>query len=342
MNNISQLFEQGYIALAKLPANNEFDLAELDRLDAYTVPLTIHDYGAKTPTMWNTLYQKLGLKLRSIMVIADPRNLEAIVGAFRNDPKYLGGGMAVGFKEAIIPFLDAVVPADLKSVNIVVKDNGRLIGYNTDALGLYESIADELAKQAKSVKNGTFVILGAGGVAKQLVRVLAQNGAGRIGIVNRTYGKAVDIAYGVNKQFPNVAYAVPEDLIRGTVLNTLRPIDAIVNTTDKGSDGNLKETSAFAPAGEYNNTYSIDVLRLLKHWNPGCVIVDITLPKSGQSVTLRHAASAGLTNLVDGKPMVINQAVPAYKLVESAHRAFHTASVTLDEIKKIMKDAANA
>jgi len=344
--NIKDLISRGIIIIAALPEKNYTDIDDIQRLSGYTIPLIAHDYSAKTPLMWNMVYEKLGLNIRNIMMVADPKDLKEITYTFRNDPKYLGGGAGVGFKEKIIPYLDEIRPKDLASVNIVVKENGKLIGYNTDSKGLYMSLEDALLKENKKINNGKFLIFGAGGVAKEFVRQLAENKAERIVIANRTYGKAVALANELNVLYhKDISYGVPEDLIRGTMLNTIKKLDGIINCTDKGSDGPLIDTSAFAPAGEYNNTLSIENLRLLNDFNPNVVIVDIVLPKTGRSVTLRHADSIangvrrGFKNLVDGLPMVINQAAPAYKLVESAYPNFHSKTLSEKELLEYMRVA---
>ena len=139
----------------KLPANERLRYISLDRLDSldgYTVPLTAHDYVAKTPVMWNSLYQQHNINIRNLMVVADPDYLPEIIPVLKNDPMYLGGGMAVGFKEKILSFLDIVKPSDLKAVNIVYKKDSRLIGENTDALGFVKSLEESLALVGKEIK----------------------------------------------------------------------------------------------------------------------------------------------------------------------------------------------
>ncbi len=180
--NVKELFEKGIISLALLPEKNDYlltdegkelrkklleennpeklkkyhengnenvkyiDLKKLEQLNGYTVPLTIHDYGAKTPLMWNTVYEENKINIRNFMVVANPSDLGKIIPAFENDEKYLGGGMAVGFKEKIISYLDEIKQKDLKSVNIIYKKQGRLIGQNTDSTGFIKSLEDRLAK----------------------------------------------------------------------------------------------------------------------------------------------------------------------------------------------------
>ncbi|MFH1174751.1 MAG: hypothetical protein V1725_06470 [archaeon] len=330
---LKQLVTDGIATIAALPANNAITMHDLNKYIGYTVPLIAHDYAAKTPQLWNALYARLNLPYRNIMLVANPENIPIIFAAFRKDPKYLGGGAGVGFKEKVIPYLDKVVPEDLKSVNIIVKEQGLLVGYNTDAKGLYLSVEQELMKLNKSVNGSAVVLIGAGGVAKEFAKHLAEHGARRIAIINRTVWKATTLAHDLSTTFGIESYAVPEDSIRGAVLNTIVKPDIIVNTSDKGSDA-LPETAAFAAEGPTNNTQSLELLRNLYLFNPDVVLIDIVLPQR-RSITLRLAESAKLEHLVDGTPMVINQAAPAFKLVADAHPG-HGGGLSEAEILEYM------
>lgn len=339
MNSLKELLQTRTVTIAQLPPKNRTTLDEVDKLAAYTVPLISHDYAAKTPAMWNTLYEKLGLNLRNIMIIADPKNAATVLHALKNDPKYLGGGAGVGFKEAVIPHLDELRPADLKSVNIIVKDHGKLIGYNTDAQGLVQSLEEQLHRVGKTLEGSVLVILGAGGVAREAVRHLAHKKPRRIAIINRTHSKAVAIA----SEFTDIAYGAPETLIRGVLLNSWDKPDAIINLTDKGSDGTLEPYSAFAHVTEHpgdHETQARTTLRELAKYTPDVVFMDIVLPKSGLSTSLRWAEAAGLEHRVDGKPMVTYQAVPAFLYVAKAHPHFHPNPPPDDEILAVFKKAA--
>lgn len=370
--NLRELIEQGYAFPALLPERNDFllndsgrelrvkaisehgvkadlshlDLSRLDQLRGYTVPLIGHDYTAKTPLMWNSLYEHLGLDVRNIMIVANPRDMAVITQAFRDDPKYLGGGLGVGFKETI-SYLDRLNPEDIKAANLVVNENGRLVGHNTDAEGFLRSLEDKFFEIGKKLEGSNIVLLGAGGVARQLAYLLASRGVSNLAILNRTIGKALDIAHGVGERYNISAAAGGEDIIRGYVLNSFTRPDAIINTTNKGSDGEFVEYAAFAPANPklsdgigFNNTISRTIVSELKRLNPGVVIADINLPKGGKPITLRIAENAGLENLIDGVPMVVNQAAPAYKLVQDAHPDIYTAKVSEEEALDFFRKVA--
>lgn len=373
--NTKELFEKGIISLALLPEKNDYllteegktfrkklieennpekikkyheqskenlkyiDLKKLELLNGYTIPLTIHDYGAKTPLMWNTVYEENSINIQNFMVVANPNDLDKIIPAFKNDEKYIGGGMAVGFKEKILPHLDEIKPNDLKAANIIYKKEGRLVGQNTDSLGFVKSLEDSLHKIGKKIQGANITILGAGGVAKEVIRLLAEKKAGRLTIINRTYAKAVELANELNKNYGHIALGLGEDLIRGVLLNSYVKPDAVINLTDKGSD-DMQDVSALAPSGEHNHTIARGILEKLYLLYPEIVIADIVLPSKGRTITLRHSEYYGFKNLLDGIPMVINQGAPAYKLVEASNAEKHEKILDEENVLETMRKAA--
>ncbi len=352
--SLIELFEQKVVRLARLPKKNDYllvdgnvDLSRLGSLDGYTIPLTDHDYSAKTPLMWNALYEKLGLNIRNIMLVADPRDLEIITNAFRQDPKYLGGGFGSGFKDKSVRYLDRVYPEDLEAINIVVKRNGELIGYNTDALGFIRSLEDKFREIGKNMEGANYVLLGAGGVAREIARLIAQRNPNRVVILNRTILKAVDLASRINTQYGGergIAVAGGEDIIRGYALNSFTRPDAIINLTNKGSDGAFEDFAAFAAADDrgHNETISRTIARELSMLSPAIIIADIALHKSGKTKTLRIAENEGLKNLLDGIPMVVNQAAPAYIYVQEAHPKMHGKIIDEEEALRVFREVTKS
>lgn len=346
--NLKELIQGGYAFIAKLPEKNNFSMTDLDNLDAYTVPLVAHDYGAKTPIMWNTLYEKLGLNIRNIMLVANPKeNAEIVINALKSDLKYLGGGFGVGWKERM-DLLDEVRPRDLASVNIVVKDNKKVIGYNTDSAGFVRSLEEKFSFIGKKLEGSNIIIFGAGGVAKEVAKLIASKKVNRIAILNRTYSKAISIANKLNEEYGQIAVAGGEDILRGYLLNSFVIPDAAINLTDKGSDGLLEKYSAFATAdikydknAGINTTQARTIARELKRLNPKVIIADIVLPKNPPSRTLAIAENEGLENLFDGLGMAVYQAAPAYLKIQEANLSKHEKKVSEKEALKIFKKVAN-
>jgi len=344
-SNLKELIRQGYLQLAKLPEKNDFlltkgevDLNKLDSLKAYHIFLIAEDYAAKTPMMLNPLYEKYGFNMRNMTFVANPDNIEVITQALKQDEKCFAGARGVGLKEKI-KVLDKLVPEDLKSSNIVIKENGQWVGYNTDAKGFFMSLRKKFTGLGKKIKGSNLIIFGAGGVAKEVAREAARQEINRLVILNRTYSKAVDIAEELNQQYGEIAIGDGEDKIERYVLDSEFKPDAIINLSNKGADGKLEDYSAFALVDENNEGNSLVLLEKLKNTNPGVVVADIVLPKSKKSKTLKLCEQVGLENLLDGVPMVVNQAVPAYMMAQENYPELHPTKLTEDQVLDFFKKA---
>ncbi len=91
-----------------------------------------------------------------------------------------GANVTVPHKEIAYKLCDEVrgVAKEIGAVNTLVKENGKMIGYNTDASGFYESI-----KEFSEVKD--VLILGAGGTSKAISLYLKNKGY-NITVLNRS------------------------------------------------------------------------------------------------------------------------------------------------------------
>lgn len=165
--------------------------------------------------------------------------------------------------------------------NTLVNKNGVIKGYNTDGEGFVRSLAHEgVSAAGKSV-----IILGAGGAAQGVSMALAQEGAEKIGIINRTREKAQKLADRINKYYPNVAYVALE----------AEDCDILVNATSVGMN------SDEMPA-------EVDFAKMKPD---GCVCDVVYCPR--ETIFLKKASEAGLKT-VGGIGMLINQAVAAFEL----------------------------
>lgn len=92
--------------------------------------------------------------------------------------------VTIPYKKEVIKYLDEISPSAEKigAVNTIVNKNGKLIGYNTDFLGLKSLIK----KNGVSLKNKTVLILGSGGTSLTALAVCEDMGAGEIKRVSRS------------------------------------------------------------------------------------------------------------------------------------------------------------
>ena len=101
-----------------------------------------------------------------------------------------GTSITIPFKTAVMPFLDEIDPLARRigAVNTIVNDNGRLKGYNTDALGALKALEEKI-----KLPGMTCLIIGAGGAARAIGFVLKEKGA-TISIVNRSQKRGKELA----------------------------------------------------------------------------------------------------------------------------------------------------
>lgn len=139
--------------------------------------------------------------------------IEDILLLINQEPELCGFNITIPYKQQIIPYLDSIdIEAErIGAVNCVKIENGRLIGYNADIVGLRESIAKLL--------NGTYVdralVLGTGGASSAVQYMLGEMGV-EFELVSRDPLKST------------ITYATisPEDITRAQL---------IINTTPLGT-----------------------------------------------------------------------------------------------------------
>lgn len=107
---------------------------------------------------------------------------------------FTGWNVTIPHKEKMAELVDELT-AEAKragAVNTVKHTGGRLIGHNTDGLGLVRS----LGVDEKSLAGKEAVILGAGGAARGIAPALAERGM-HLKILNRTPERAWELAEGI-------------------------------------------------------------------------------------------------------------------------------------------------
>ena len=124
-----------------------------------------------------------GYWLRELGIAADYRHahvrsadLPTYFAARRQDSDWRGCNVTMPHKEAVMPLLDALDPlaAKIGAVNTVVRaEDGRLTGYNTDAIAIRE-IAEALSPGAEPDHKVMVDVIGAGGAARAAMVAVGQ------------------------------------------------------------------------------------------------------------------------------------------------------------------------
>lgn len=155
-----------------------------------------------SPVIHNTLAEAFGHNLVYVPFRVEEECVkEAVKGAYALN--ILGCNVTVPHKSAVIPFLNDMDPLAKKigAVNTLVRTEGGFKGYNTDLPGLYRAMVSDGVK----IAGEQILILGAGGVARAAAMLLADKGAGRIVLINRTVEKAQAIVEEIQSYYPDVS-----------------------------------------------------------------------------------------------------------------------------------------
>ncbi len=180
-----------------------------------------------SPAMHNAALAELGLDgWQYVPTPVPPAGLAEAVARLRADD-HAGANVTVPHKRAVVALLDGVTPVAhaIGAVNTIVKQDGRLIGHNTDAAGL---LADLYAHGVR-LSRRPVLILGAGGAARAAVAALAGGGA-RVRVVARRPEQAAALR-------PIAALEVFEWTALG-LLTASNEVALIINTTPLGMTPN--------------------------------------------------------------------------------------------------------
>lgn len=335
--SVPELIRAGMAELAKQPRDNR---GRMEGLSRYTVSFIEHDYPARTPGMWNAVYDAFDMTgTAHMMYAASTDNIRDIVNALRSDPMYLGGGFGVGFKDEVVAYVDTVEPIARKigAANVVVKDpDGRLTAYNTDGFGYVAGL--EAALSGKSLSGCKVVIIGAGGTANAIAFSLVKKGA-RLVILNRTVEKAEALAERINNHFElfggEACRAGNEEDIR----DETRDADVIVNASTKGASGKFEDYIALAQVkpGDDSVTVNHREAREIMRGIPKTTMISDVVLREKDTPLISLAKELGYPNM-DGIPMVVYQGVEAFWLVHG--KELSEKGISKESVFPIMKKAA--
>ena len=190
-----------------------------------------------SPAMHNAGYEALGIDDQFIFTAAKVKveDVRDVVNSVRV-MGIRGLTCTIPHKIEVMKYLDGIdeVAKKIGAVNTVVNDNGKLIGYNTDWLGVVEP----LEKYGK-LKGKKAAVIGAGGAARAMVYGLLKRGASVI-IFNRTIKKAWDLIKALKiKNGQSVSLVSCHDLSH---VQGVADCDIILNATNLGMGGNKNET----------------------------------------------------------------------------------------------------
>lgn len=239
---------------------------------------------SRSPRLHGYWLQKYGIDGAYIAMPVRPVDLPTAIRAL---PAlgFRGANVTVPHKEAALALCDEVdeMARRIGAVNtLVVRNDGRLVGANSDAYGFLENLRQASDWRAAA---GPAVILGAGGAARAVGIALLDAGVPALKIVNRTAERAQTLARNLGRRATAVAWEK-----RSAALDEA---SLLVNTTSLGMTGQ--------PALE------IDLQKL-----PAAATVN-DIVYSPLETPLLAAARARGNAVVDGIGMLLHQARPGFE-----------------------------
>lgn len=158
--------------------------------------------------MQNAGYEAAGLNMLYFYTEADQEHLGDIINGIRY-MNFAGFAVTKPNKVEVLRYLDELDPLCRKigACNTVVKTpEGRLIGYNTDCLGFYDSLTQEGGVRADQ---SVFFCFGGGGVGRAMCFALAHHNARKIYITDIIESCAKSLVSDINNSYLSVAEFVP-------------------------------------------------------------------------------------------------------------------------------------
>jgi shikimate dehydrogenase len=242
-----------------------------------------------SPTMHSYWISEYGLDAEYVPLGVAPEEFSTLIKSLP-EKGYVGVNVTVPHKQAahrLCSTLDTDARA-AGAVNVLIFENGKIHGRNTDVLGFCAALEDALG--ADAARTGPVVVLGAGGAARAVILALARNGATEIRVFNRTRTRAEELTEALTQELGSAELKIFE---WGDWQNAFPEAGLLVNTTSLGMVG--------------KGALDISLAALPQK---GCVVDIVYNPI--ETGLLAEAKARGHRTM-DGLGMLMHQAVPAFE-----------------------------
>jgi shikimate dehydrogenase len=243
-----------------------------------------------SPAIHNAAFRKLGLNYVylawKVEAISDAINGLRALGNFR------GASVTIPHKVSAVPFLDELEPTarHIGAINTIVAENGRLIGYNTDATGALRA----LREGGVTLEGRRIILLGSGGAARAIAFALvAESGVDKLTLLGVDDRERTALASDLRSK-ANVT--IEEALLDDSALGrTVPEAQILIHCTPVGMSP--KADATCVPASLFH---------------PDLAVMDIVYNPRATRL-LMEAKRAGCKT-IPGLEMFLNQAVTQFEL----------------------------
>ena len=236
---------------------------------------------SRSPEIHAAFARETGQAMVYERLYAPPDGFLSTVEAFRASGAR-GANVTLPFKIEAFGYANDVTDRAHRAgaVNTLTFEGARILGDNTDGIGLCRDIIENLKVSLAGVR---ILLIGAGGAARGVIGPLISAGPRTMSITNRTMSRADEIV----KDFSKLG---PVGAIAPAALAT-HHFDILINATS----ASLEDRMPLMPAACFQ---------------PGALAYDMMYGK-GQTPFLALAASAG-ARTTDGLGMLVEQAAEAF------------------------------
>ena len=240
---------------------------------------------SKSPVLHGAMLSALGLDAAYDARVVRRGELPDYL-RWARDHGVTGFNATMPHKEDLLPLLDGIDPAArlTGAVNTVCLREGAWVGFNTDGAGALSALGEVLGFDPAG---STVTLLGAGGAAKAVALALAEAGAERVRVCNRTLERAGELC----ARHPRLT---PAPFDPDTLERLCRGADLLVNCTSLGMEGCPRQFEGFS---------FLDALP------PHGAVFDL-IYHPAETELLAQARRRGL-RAMNGLPMLVWQAVLA-------------------------------
>ena len=260
---------------------------------------------SKSPAMMNAAYEKLGLDAYYYPMNIKEEDFGDVIRGI-SKMNYMGLTITIPYKLEVMKYLDEIdrTAEIIGAVNTIKITEGKMKGFNTDGEGFVRGLE---ADKGVNVAESTFVVVGAGGVSRAIMTVLASrkaaaDDAGRepgiptcekkIYLANRTMKRAEELCDKLNKLVCDCCVPVPLD---ETLAQYIDKADVLVNATNVGMPPQQDMTS-------------VDTAML----HSGMLVADVIY--NPRKTKLLEAAEAMGCDIVNGQSLLLHQGKMAFNI----------------------------
>lgn len=242
-----------------------------------------------TGVMEEAAFAEKGLNFRYLTIKVEKGDLEKAMNGVRA-MNMRGINLTIPHKVEVLKYLDELSQAAalIGAVNMVVNNNGKLWGENTDGKGYLKSLKDE----SISLTGKNITILGAGGAARAISVECALAGAKKITIFNIERGQGEELVRLINSR----TAAKAEFIMWDSPAKVPEDTDIFTNATSVGLYPNVNQK----PDVDYDTVKSSMVVTDVIFNDPNSLFL--------QEAGKRHAKT------INGLSMLVNQGAQNFTL----------------------------